>query len=180
MTDIMYKLTTKLRKELSEPFGMLFEEPDAAKQVDRYLREHRTPLLIAVGDVVSYKLIRLGRFPHICIIDGYTKRGKYSVDWGWSGVIKSKIKNPPATISTQAFDDIRCEVALASARQSFRMNKSIIFVDGEEDLLVLPCIVAAPIGSVIVYGQPNVGIVLCKVTKKSKKSAEIILEKMKV
>jgi uncharacterized protein (UPF0218 family) len=33
----------------------------------------------------------------------------------------------------------------------------VIFVDGEEDLAVIPLVIAAPDGAAILYGQPGKG-----------------------
>lgn len=41
----------------------------------------------------------------------------------------------------------------------------MILVDGEEDLAVLPCILTAPSGSLVLYGQPGEGLVVCEVDK---------------
>ncbi len=38
-------------------------------------------------------------------------------------------------------------------------------VDGEEDLAVLPCVLTAPPESVVLYGQPGEGVVLCEVDR---------------
>ncbi len=126
MTTVEYKLPKKLRKELAKPFGKIFEEPNAAKNVDLYLRKNRTPMLIAVGDVTAANLIKYGRFPYISIIDGKTKRGKYSANWDWLGVSKHKIKNSAAGISKDAFESIEIMIDLCVS-SPFRMNKSIVY-----------------------------------------------------
>ncbi|MDO8451425.1 MAG: DUF359 domain-containing protein, partial [bacterium] len=59
-----------------------------------------------------------------------------------------------------------------------------IIVDGEEDLLVLPVILASPIGAFILYGQPGYrtvpgqpgeGVVSVPVTSETKEKARILL-----
>jgi len=42
-------------------------------------------------------------------------------------------------------------------------------VTGEEDLLALPAIVLAPLGSVVLYGQYDKGVVINEVTEELKK-----------
>jgi len=57
-------------------------------------------------------------------------------------------------------------------------NKVLIVVDGEEDLAVLPCVITAPPGTVVLYGQPGEGVVLCEVDK-FKDIAEEFMDKFK-
>jgi hypothetical protein len=45
--------------------------------------------------------------------------------------------------------------------------KSLIFVEGEEDLMGFPAVLLAPEGSVMLYGQPDVGIVWVPVNKQN-------------
>lgn len=176
----MYKLTKELRKRLAKPFGIVFKEPRAARNVHMYLKKNRTKLLIAVGDMTSENLIDYGRFPHICIIDGKTKRGPYSADWNWSGVTKTKITNPAGMLLKEACVKMDRIIKFTIMPTPYRMNKTIVFVKGEEDLLVLPCVKYAPVGSVIVYGQPDVGIVLIEVNEEAKVEVEEILMEMKI
>jgi uncharacterized protein (UPF0218 family) len=182
MTKV-YTLTKKLRKKLAKPFGMIFKEPEAARNVHKYLKENRTKLLISVGDVTSSELIRYGRFPHVCFIDGKAKRKKYSASWDWSGVIKTRITNPAGKLFKPVCHKIdhiiKCAITPSCYRE-YKMNRFIVFVKGEEDLLVIPCVKYAPIGSIIVYGQPDVGIVLIEVNEKAKAKVEEILSEMQI
>ncbi len=49
-----------------------------------------------------------------------------------------------------------------------------ILVAGEEDLLTLAAVWLAPLGSLVVYGQPHQGVVTVEVTAQKKREAEKI------
>jgi len=53
-----------------------------------------------------------------------------------------------------------------------------IIVTGEEDLLVLPVAVFAPGNSVVLYGQPNEGLVLVQITEEVRNKAKSIMDLM--
>ena len=59
-----------------------------------------------------------------------------------------------------------------------RGREWVVLPESEEDLLVLPCIMHAPEGTAIYYGQPNQGIVKIMVTKEAKKKARETLSSM--
>jgi hypothetical protein len=60
------------------------------------------------------------------------------------------------------------------------MNPPIrLTVNGEEDLLVLPVCIHAPENSVILYGQPNKGLVLVQITAEIRNKAQALLDLMK-
>ena len=44
-------------------------------------------------------------------------------------------------------------------------------VDGEEDLAVIPLVIAAPDGAIVLYGQPHQGVVLRTVDCAAKETA---------
>ena len=50
-----------------------------------------------------------------------------------------------------------------------------IIVDGEEDLAVIPLVIAAPLASVVLYGQPNEGVVLRVIDDRAKAAARNLL-----
>ena len=54
-----------------------------------------------------------------------------------------------------------------------------ILVDGEEDLLVLPTCILAPENYVIMYGQPNEGLVIVQITTQVREKVQKIVNLMK-
>jgi hypothetical protein len=51
----------------------------------------------------------------------------------------------------------------------------VVRVRGEEDLLALVAIIEAPIGSLVIYSQPRMGVVLVDVDEQAKQNALSIL-----
>jgi uncharacterized protein (UPF0218 family) len=130
--------------------------------------------LIAVGDMTAFYLLKASIVPDVVIVDNKTKRMPIP-----DHVVKSldhdsyktvEVKNPPATLTKELMDMIR-----ESLQESERIK---IVVDGEEDLATLPAILYAPLGSVVVYGQPNEGSVMVKVTTEKKKHIEELMKQM--
>ena len=73
------------------------------------------------------------------------------------------------------------EEALNLVKLALKSNYTVgLRVDGEEDLLTLPVIRYAPVGTLVAYGQPDEGIVLVKITKNKKASVKEIMNKMGV
>ncbi|MCG3779568.1 MAG: hypothetical protein JW390_20152 [Nitrosopumilus sp.] len=54
-----------------------------------------------------------------------------------------------------------------------------LIVNGEEDLLVLPVCIHAPENSVVLYGQPNKGLVLVQINTEIRNKAQSLLDMMK-
>ena len=63
------------------------------------------------------------------------------------------------------------------AKASRGGEKQLIVVIGEEDLLALPAILFAPLNSIVLYGQFDLGVVMVEVTEEKKKEVENILKK---
>ena len=80
-----------------------------------------------------------------------------------------KTKNPPGTITKNLWNTIK---------EGFNLLKpliiiSLIVVNGEEDLAVIPCVVMAPHSSIIFYGQPGKGVVFCEVDQIKEKAENL-------
>jgi len=158
------KLPKSLRGTLKEPFGELLSDLEELK---------RNKNIICVGDETSRIALDLGLKPRILIYDGKIKREFAPIP----GIIRDfnakeiRVKNPAGYITKESFE------TLYYALRNFKRVK--IRIDGEEDLLTIAAIDLAPEGSIVLYGQPNQGLVVAKVTKENKKRIEKILNQMK-
>ncbi|NHN60148.1 MULTISPECIES: GTP-dependent dephospho-CoA kinase family protein [Halorussus] len=149
-----------MRGELKEPMGPIFTD------AERLLAEAGDGPLVAVGDVVTYHLERAGVVPDVAVVDGLTEREAVDDDVAegvarLGGEVREvHVENPAAAITRGLAAALREAIA--------DPEPTVLVVDGEEDLVTLPAIVAAPLGAAVVYGQPNEGMVLATVTDESK------------
>lgn len=154
-----------LRVELSKPYGRLLERgPDEnAREAISIIRSSRPRKVIIVGDFTLSTLSKQGFLPDIGIFDRKTKRSSFSEEFAPT----SKISNPPGCISDEA---------VAAIRKALRSReRSMILVEGEEDLLSIPSIAIAPVGSLVIYGLPGRGMVVITVDSEMKKKMKELL-----
>ena len=79
-------------------------------------------------------------------------------------------RNPPGEITEESMQIIQ---------KAFSCESPVrITVDGEEDLLVIPACVFAPENSVVMYGQPNEGLVIVTITPEIRAKVQKILDAM--
>jgi len=132
------------------------------------------PLLVAVGDVVTYHLLEAGRVPDVAIVDGRTERE--AVDEAIRERVLDRdadtrtVENPPAELSRDLLVALR-EAVTAGHPVSIR-------VDGEEDLATIPAVLVAPDGASIVYGQPGEGMVHVPVTPQTRTEARTLFSRL--
>ncbi len=165
MTDLV--LPDPLREELKRPLGPLFKTMDAALAEVKKLRP---PKVVAVGDVVTYELLKRNAPPDLSIIDGKAQRELFAPDKKYKVAQKEVRLENPAGRLTKGLRD-----AVGKALYDVRTR---IFVYGEEDLAVLAVGESAPTGTVILYGQPNEGVVLVRVDAAFRKRVADILGRM--
>jgi hypothetical protein len=157
----MLVLPEDQRHLFRRPFGNLYPSLDPVFP----LLEGK--LFFSVGDVVTDFLLRAGYLPSVAIIDGQTMRRPYN------GVVIDEyriihVKNPAGCISSALVD---------AAQIAIRTMRAVIQVDGEEDLAVLPLALAAPNGSMILYGQPGEGVVVLAISPEVKAEAQVLLDR---
>ncbi len=164
--DKPLQLPKHLRKELKKVHGRIVRDEALHKVVAGHY-------IICVGDVVTYTFLKLNLMPNIAIVDYKTKRNAVNyalVEKFGEKVIKAK--NPAGTITPELWNAIK---------NAIKSNVPIrIDVDGEEDLAVIPAVIFAPKGAMVIYGIPNTGLAVIEVTDEDKKSAMHIIEEMEV
>ena len=160
-------LPEDLRDSLKKPLGILIKDSDTTKE--NILKNiPQNSFIISVGDATTEKLIRYGITPSLQIIDGLEKRFKRIIPSSITTTTFS-CHNPPAQITEESLDVIKKALQVPPAR---------IIVIGEEDLLVLPVCVLAPENSVVLYGQPNEGLVFVRINSEIRNKAKSIIDSM--
>jgi hypothetical protein len=160
-------LPEKLRQALKKPIGVLIKDQDVTRaNLLRFLSAGS--YIITVGDATTEKMLYFNIVPSLQIVDGLEKRAKRKPPP--HSATKLFCDNPAGQITTQSIDTIRKAMGLKPPVQ--------IVVNGEEDLLVIPACIYAPQNTVVLYGQPNEGLVIVMVTEEIRNKTKAILNLM--
>jgi uncharacterized protein (UPF0218 family) len=159
---------------MKRPLGTLYVGK-GRDTIEKFVGELASPTkLISVGDVTTFHLLEAGIIPDICIVDNRTKRkpvathmSARNMDTDYEEV---SVDNPAGIITDEL---------IKTLSEAFDSEKPLrIFVRGEEDLATLPVILMAPLGAVVLYGQPDEGVVFVKVTEEKKEEIRVLFEKL--
>ncbi len=155
-------LPDELRTSLKKPFGILIpgDGEDSAGRVRDMLTGER---VIIVGDISYENMQAVGVKPHLAIIDFKVKRKPYK-----KLPAKVMVKNPPGFITAALWETIEENLE----------KGGIIGVEGEEDLAVIPVVLESDFGDVVLYGQPDEGMVYIKVDEDVKQKTAMFLKIM--
>jgi uncharacterized protein (UPF0218 family) len=150
------------------PLGILIPENQTSKdEIQKHLVDNS--YLITVGDRTTEKMINFDLIPSLQIIDGQEKREKREPP-KLENATELTVDNPAAEITSQSISVIK---------RAFTMQSPVrIFVNGEEDLLVLPVCIHAPENAVVMYGQPHEGLVIVNITTEIRNKAQSLLDLM--
>ena len=155
-----YFLPNELRKELRKIWGIpLFNgRRKITRKFKKFIQEKKFKKIITVGDYCSLALPS-----DVKIFDGKVKRKKIKT------ILKFSLscRNLPGTIQREVWSVLKKAIE----------NNENVFVDGEEDLLVIPLVLLSEKGAVVVYGFPDKGICLIEVSSKVKKDFKELLRK---
>ena len=163
------QLPDDLRDQLKNPLGNLVSDNDPNKEniIKKITAES---IVITVGDRTTENILQLGLKPQIQIIDCLEKRNQRIAPIDDTINTKLSCRNPPGEITEESIQIIK---------KAFSSEPPVrIVVDGEEDLLVIPACVFAPENSVVMYGQPNEGLVIVTITPEIRAKVQKILDVM--
>ena len=163
------QLPDDLRDQLKNPLGNLVSDNDPNKEnIIKKISADTT--LITVGDRTTENILQFGLKPQIQIIDGLEKRNQCIVPADDTVNTKLSCRNPPGEITEESIQVIQ---------KAFSCESPVrITVDGEEDLLVIPVCIHAPENSIVMYGQPNEGLVIVTITPEIRAKVQKILDIM--
>ena len=168
-----YSMPKILDEELKQPMGKLFAGPTnnpniAMNSALKSISEESK--IIAVGDVTVYSLQIAKRDAWISVIDGMTHRKKWNKfeEIDLDGKLLINAENPPGMLTRSIFE--ACSKAISQT------ENVTILVDGEEDLVPIPLILMAPLGTILLYGQPNEGLIVRQIDISAKRRARRFLD----
>ena len=155
----MLILPEEHRRLFKEPFGVLY------RSIDEVIPLIEGKDIYTVGDVVTHNLQKKGITPTVAVVDGYTMRSPCNRIPAVHGE-SIQVKNPAGTLT----DELICAL-----ERAVRNPPATVIVDGEEDLAVIPLVLTANDGAVVLYGQPHKGVVLRIVDSEARKTAQRLL-----
>ena len=161
-------LPENMREALKKPMGLLLQDTDVTKE-NVLKTVPKEAYLITVGDATTEKMIAFGLGPSLQLVDSLEKRHRRALPVG-NVRTTMHCTNPAAQITDESIGVIK--------KALVEKPPVRIIVDGEEDLLVLPSVLYAPDDSVIMYGQPNEGLVIVKINDEIRKKAKEIMDSM--
>ncbi len=125
-------------------------------------------MVVAVGDVVSRETL-LAKIPvDVRIVDMMTlRKSTESTEYPSKRVFKAR--NPAGVITMGAWSVVR---------EALSARNAVVWVEGEEDLLTLPCVLESPDHSIVLYGQPREGLVVVRSSREKKSEVRALLERM--
>ena len=163
------QLPEDLRDQLKNPLGNLISNNDPNRE-NILKKISAESILITVGDRTTENMLQLGLKPQIQIIDGLEKRNQRAVPVDDTVNTNLSCKNSPGEITEESIQVIQ---------KAFSCEPPVrITVDGEEDLLVIPVCIHAPENSIVMYGQPNEGLVIVTITPEIRAKVQKILDAM--
>ena len=157
-------------QRLKEPFGRLLPGTPAKTMsaLSRTISQTRPRRITAVGDVVSRETLVAGIDVNLRILD-YISMRRPTAAFKLKVKKTYHVKNPAGAISLEAWETIK---------RAMKDEEALIVVEGEEDLLALPCIAESPDDSLVLYGQPSKGLVVVETNPKVKSEASLIMNRM--
>lgn len=164
----MFTLPESLRDSLRRPMGPVLAGGAALDAV------RDATNVVTVGDITTLTFLEAGRPPRVMVIDHKTRRTSevpgLAARLADPSFRRVAVKNPAASVTSELWD--------AVAHAYAAPGRTVIEVDGEEDLATLPAIFLAPEGTVVVYGQPEEGVVVVEVTREARDAVRRILGRM--
>lgn len=164
-----------MRRELKRPFGKLIKNEELNTETITEYTQNK--LVITCGDRTTQVIHGLGIKINLAIIDHKTKRETIQNQEEILNMCRRtiNISNPAAEITTGLEEVLKREINTLAAD---RYDSVLLDVQGEEDLAFIPCVLYSPDGTVVMYGQPDQGLVLAVVDKGLKEEIQDIYDRM--
>jgi uncharacterized protein (UPF0218 family)/phosphopantetheine adenylyltransferase len=173
-----FNLPEELRSSLKKPLGKVIKK---FRPNNLTMQQFNNSFTIAVGDIAAINLYKLGIAAHINIVDYKTKRHDITDQEKKTLSEIQKLSDVTTTDNQAGTIERRAAGVIRRSIGSYLLTSKmqVILVNGEEDLMTIPAILISPLDSLVLYGHPEKGIVIVKVTESKKKEVLSIFNKMR-
>ena len=131
-----------------------------------------------VGDVTVNALLEIGWVPDVGIVDGLTKRTAWDGELDRSSFRgQLSCENPPGQLTPDLLESADLALDFAFSEDG---GPVLLEVEGEEDLAPIVIHLLAPLGTVVLYGQPASGVVLRLTDESTKARCRTMLDSFEV
>jgi uncharacterized protein (UPF0218 family) len=164
------RLPETARARLKTPLGELIQGPpeNSITRLKQILKSEKISKIICVGDFVSRLLVESSVPVDLAIVDNKMMREDAETFQSDCEYV-FRVVNPAGTLEMAAW---------AAVREALEKPRSVLVVDGEEDLLALAAIALAPHNSLVLYGQPREGMIAVRTDEAKKLEIESIIAQM--
>ena len=164
-------INDEIRSQLKTPIGQLVLDDAVTKEVlAEYFTDDR--IIVCVGDRTTERVHEFGLSPDLEIVDSLEKRFPRRAPSMDKRETRNVLQadNPPGLISGDSMEKLAESLRLIEISH----EKVRLKIRGEEDLLALPVVAFFPEGTVTMYGQPNVGLVIVSSKESRERSREVL------
>ncbi len=158
-----------LRHTLRKPIGKLITRNPNNTNLLEYIQKQKPVMVITVGDIITQSLHKVRYFPAVSIIDYKSRRKSLTAP---KSALKAGTPNRPGTLNYRSVQVLRNAI---KKFLYYRKARRVV-IRGEEDLLALPAILFSPLGSLVLYGLLDQGVVAVPVSEEKKEEVIKILK----
>ncbi len=165
-SEVQFIIPQSMRLDFANPRGVIVKG-----ELKAIIDSLEWKSVTCVGDVVSRYCLRSARLPDVIIYDGISKRSKTLEsldDLVKGGFTRVEIDNPPGGLTLTSVETV-CRAILASVLSG---SRTAIKINGEEDMLALPALACSPNKSLVIYGIPDKGAALVRISNAIRKEAQ--------
>lgn len=164
---VVYKDVLEHGLQLSSTQAAFFHKPQGPIVTE--LETDPSQITVVVGDVVSEYCAQHQLPFHLVVFDGKTQRKEYV-----SPVLEKSSEHQETIHLTNPAGQVTQETSrwlgefFLNAVKEKHPTPQLLKINGEEDLVTVAAVLLAPLGAVIIYGQPDQGMVRLEVTEELK------------
>ncbi len=171
-----HRLPDSAREPLKQPFGVLIPDSQVTREAVASKLVGRNRIIVTVGDRTTERIRDLKVYSNLEIVDNAEKR-QHRPEVTFTGPKERQLsaKNPAGTLTEETLQAVKTSLELIKTEPKKTVR---LVIDGEEDLVALAILAYFPEHTIVLYGQPDQGLVIVGAMGDAKDLARKTLHEM--